>query len=101
MFGKGLEGGERVTYDEEVAFRVEVGGSEVRYHEVVHTNAGQFGDIAVAVVLAGLEGEEEGLIGLVHLAAVVAQAGDVGPVIMDDALQRVDYMGNIGNRHFQ
>ena len=33
--------------------------------------------------------------------AVVAQAGDVDPVIADDALQRVDYMGNIGNGHFQ
>lgn len=101
VLGEGLQGGESVVHNEEIALRVEVGGGGVGDHKVVHAVAGQFGDVSVAVVLAGLEGEEEGLVGFADFPAVEAQAGDVDSVIADDALQRVDYMGNIGNGHFQ
>lgn len=101
VFGEGLEGSEGVAYDEEIAFRVKVGGGEVGYHEVVHASAGQFGDVAMAVVLVGLEGEEESLVGFAHLPAVEAQAGDGGPAVADNGLQRVDNMDNIGKNHFQ
>ena len=96
-----MQGGECVIHNEEIALRVEVGGGGVGDHKVVHAVAGQFGDVSVAVVLACIEGEEEGLVGFADFPAVVAQAGDVDSVIADDALQRVDYMGNIGNGHFQ
>lgn len=101
VLGEGLQGGESVIHNEEIALRVEVGGGGVGDHKVVHASAGQFGDVVVPVVLSGLEGKEEGLVGFADFSAVVAQAGDIDPVIADDALQRVDYMGNFGNGHFQ
>lgn len=101
VLGEGLQGGEGIAHNEEISLRVEVGGGGVGDHKVVYAGAGQFRDVAMAVVLASLEGEEESLVGFVHLATVVAQASDIDPVIADDALQRVDYMGNIGNGHFQ
>lgn len=98
--GEGVEGGEGVGYNEEITVGVKVDRSGVGDHKVVHARLGEGRDEAVAVVLRGSEGEEQGMLRLPDFPAVEAEADDVGTVIADDALQRVDYMGNLGNSHF-
>lgn len=83
VLGEGVQGGKGTLHQKEVAagiFCYAVGAGD---HEVADAFLLELGDVPVPVVLCGFEGKEEGLLGLVHFAAVVAQAGDNGISVVD------------------
>ncbi len=97
--GRLLQGGNAVAYQEEVA---PVGGllqrGGIGDHEVAHALLDERGDVLVAVVLGGVDGEEERALGPQQAAAVVQQLRHLQVGAREAAVERVDVFCNLLDR---